>query len=357
MVVDYFKSIPAARVRTFVCADVAEQLAAIELAQISEASDKQKIVAQTFKSLPDLDAVIWEMLTALSQVALSLWPDWYAQKIDLKHVAESEWKIMSYSSALTLAAAHFDRAISIPWLKAAMKKCLLGKPPLFHHLPHAVQAAQLAKAIEPEHLVLGMASEDVDPAANRLFCLARAAEWYAKETGTPVAVLVPEVVASNKELESILYGAITLAPTLHPINTNTVAEEHKSLCWPINGVPHPFSPGEQALAGRLARDPELAGLFEFNQKVTTVRASRYLVDLLWPAGKIIVEIDGYKYHGNRAAFSQDRHRDYELVISGYTVLRLPHDEVVGDVMLAVEKIRDIVRFRRRHFDSQPEVIA
>jgi very-short-patch-repair endonuclease len=349
MVVDYFKSIPAARVRTFVCADVAEQLAAIELAQLGETFNKQKIVAQTFKSLPDLDAVIWEMLTALSQVALSLWPNWYAQKIDLKHVAESEWKIVSHSSTLTLAGAHFDRAISIPWLKEAIKKCLAGKLPLLQDFPYAVQASQLARAIEPGQLVLVMAIEDLDPEANRLFCLARAAEWYAKGTGAPIAVLVPEVVASNKELESILYGAITLAPTLHPINTNAVAEEHKSLCWPINGVPHPFSPGEQALAGRLARDPELAGLFEFNQKVTTVRASRYLVDLLWPAGKIIVEIDGYKYHGNRAAFSQDRHRDYELVISGYTVLRLPHDEVVGDVMLAVEKIRDTVRFRRRQF--------
>lgn len=58
MVVDYFKSIPTARVRTFVCADIAEQLAAIELAQLGETFDKQKIVAQTFKSLPDLDAVI-----------------------------------------------------------------------------------------------------------------------------------------------------------------------------------------------------------------------------------------------------------------------------------------------------------
>jgi hypothetical protein len=67
MVVDYFKSIPTARVRTFVCADVAEQLAAIELAQLGETFDKQKIVAQTFKSLPDLDAVIWEMLRVHSQ--------------------------------------------------------------------------------------------------------------------------------------------------------------------------------------------------------------------------------------------------------------------------------------------------
>jgi hypothetical protein len=45
IVVDYFISIPAAKVRTFVCADVAEQLAAIELAQLGETFNKQKIVA------------------------------------------------------------------------------------------------------------------------------------------------------------------------------------------------------------------------------------------------------------------------------------------------------------------------
>ena len=40
IVVDYFTSILAARVRTFVCADIAEQLAAIELAQLGETFDR-----------------------------------------------------------------------------------------------------------------------------------------------------------------------------------------------------------------------------------------------------------------------------------------------------------------------------
>ena len=42
----------------------------------------------------------------------------------------------------------------------------------------------------------------------------------------------------------------------------------------------------------------------------------------------------------------DRHRDYELVLSGYTVLRLANDEVLQDFGRAVEKIRDVVRLRR-----------
>ncbi len=72
------------------------------------------------------------------------------------------------------------------------------------------------------------------------------------------------------------------------------------------------------------------------------------MDLLWTAGKVVVEVDGYQHHGHRQAFSADRRRDYELTVSGYLVLRLPHDEVLDDVELAVEKIRDMVRFRQAH---------
>jgi very-short-patch-repair endonuclease len=76
--------------------------------------------------------------------------------------------------------------------------------------------------------------------------------------------------------------------------------------------------------------------------------TEFLVDLVWADGKVIVEVDGYQYHSNRQAFSADRRRDYELTVSGYLVLRLPHDEVMDDVELALEKIRDMVHFRRLH---------
>jgi very-short-patch-repair endonuclease len=44
----------------------------------------------------------------------------------------------------------------------------------------------------------------------------------------------------------------------------------------------------------------------------------------------------------------DRHRDYELTLSGYTVLRLANDEIAQDIGKAVEKIRDIVQLCRGH---------
>jgi very-short-patch-repair endonuclease len=42
----------------------------------------------------------------------------------------------------------------------------------------------------------------------------------------------------------------------------------------------------------------------------------------------------------------DRHRDYELALSGYTVLRLANDEIAQDIEKAIEKIRDLVALRR-----------
>jgi very-short-patch-repair endonuclease len=89
----------------------------------------------------------------------------------------------------------------------------------------------------------------------------------------------------------------------------------------------------------------LGPLFEYNMPVTTVRNSRYQVDLVWFDGKIVVEIDSYRFHSSRSDFANDRHRDYELQLSGFLVLRLTHHSVLADVELAMDKIRDLVNLR------------
>ena len=111
-------------------------------------------------------------------------------------------------------------------------------------------------------------------------------------------------------------------------------------------MPHPLSATEQKLAKAIALDSELAPLFGYNLFVETVRGSRPKVDLLWSAGRLVIELDGYPDHGSRLAFMYDRHRDYELALSGYTVLRLANDELAQDIGKAVEKIRDMVHLCR-----------
>jgi very-short-patch-repair endonuclease len=110
------------------------------------------------------------------------------------------------------------------------------------------------------------------------------------------------------------------------------------------GAPHPLSPGETRLARFLARDGDLAPLFFFNQRIATRSERIYVVDLYSPKLRLAVEVDGYSYHSDPKTFQSDRDRDYHLMISGYRVLRLTHNEVMRDAALALEKIRDAVNF-------------
>jgi very-short-patch-repair endonuclease len=55
--------------------------------------------------------------------------------------------------------------------------------------------------------------------------------------------------------------------------------------------------------------------------VTNVLLHGHQVDALWPEYKLVVEIDGYEYHGSRGSFESDRARDAKLVAAGYVVIR------------------------------------
>jgi very-short-patch-repair endonuclease len=46
------------------------------------------------------------------------------------------------------------------------------------------------------------------------------------------------------------------------------------------------------------------------------------VDFVWHPQRLVVEVDGYAYHGHRAAFEGDRLRDAELQACGYKVMRI-----------------------------------
>ena len=51
------------------------------------------------------------------------------------------------------------------------------------------------------------------------------------------------------------------------------------------------------------------------------RVEGFEVDFVWRAQRLIVEVDGYRYHSNRRAFERDRMRDQVLQAAGYRVLR------------------------------------
>jgi very-short-patch-repair endonuclease len=209
-----------------------------------------------------------------------------------------------------------------------------------------VQARQLSLALDPDELIVALALERAEPADPLLASFARAAEWLASKTEARVVAIVPHCLEGSLSVDPIAYDAFRLV-ALEP----SAPRESPALVFPVVGRPHPASDAEQALARALASDVELGALFEFNQRLTTVRRSNPKVDLVWRSGQVVVELDGWETHGNRWSFASDRHRDYELALSGYVVLRLTNDEVLLDPALALDKIRDVVRLRQSQHAS------
>ncbi|MEO0540486.1 MAG: DUF559 domain-containing protein [Cyanobacteria bacterium P01_A01_bin.105] len=297
----------------------------------------QRTLTHWLNPLPQQTDLVAGLARQLATVALQLWPTWYGQTdlfYDSNHTTDT---LLNRFACLDQQA----NGMNLPWLQRAVQRSVAGQLPLLSDFPMGLQLRQLALAIEPKDLGIAIALTDPHPREHCLLALTKTLPWLAEHTQAQVALLIPHTLADAPALAPLLYQARRLTAPTPP-----TLQESPHQIYPIAGRPHPFSPGEQKLAQRLAQDGELASLFHCNQPVHTVKHSRYLVDLLWAAGRVVVEVDGYRYHGHRHGFSQDRQRDYELLVSGYIVLRLPHDEVIDDVEIAVEKIRDVVRFRR-----------
>jgi very-short-patch-repair endonuclease len=72
------------------------------------------------------------------------------------------------------------------------------------------------------------------------------------------------------------------------------------------------------------------------------RVAGHEVDFAWVVQRLIVEVDGYAFHGGRSSFESDRRRDLELAAAGFRVIRVswrqitrePH-AVLGRIALAV----------------------
>jgi len=245
------------------------------------------------------------------------------------------------------AAAHFPE-ISPAWAETAARLVLAGRKPRVAGIQAAIELAQLSLAISPLGVVLVI---DVNAAADTVSgaTLTHALEWIAWQSRAAVVVLFAVPPPLDSPFERLLYGfRRVIADSDLGASESDTCEGGGSTPWlaPWRGAPHPLSEIEQRLAALLGNDTELAALFRFNWFVDTVPGSRPKVDLVWIDGRLVVELDGYPDHTTRRAFIGDRHRDYELALSGYIVLRLANEEIAQDFGRAIEKIRNLVRLRR-----------
>jgi very-short-patch-repair endonuclease len=288
------------------------------------------------------EEIVEAVISDLAETALHMWPMWYQGFGVAFNICRNDPLGRQAAGVLAVEAASKVSGVLPFWAEQAAISALSDRVPRVARLPASTEFAQLTKAIAPNGLVL-VVSPMLEGTRPRPEAIVRALEWISKICG--VVALFNELPANEPPFDRILYGALVVSSEAALAPHDTMPNSEPWLA-PWRGLPHPLSDVEKRLAKALATDRELSELFHFNQSILTVRGSRPKVDLLWMEGRLVVELDGYESHGNRTAFAQDRHRDYELLLSGFAVLRLTNAEIAQDCEKALEKIRDLVRLRR-----------
>jgi hypothetical protein len=72
------------------------------------------------------------------------------------------------------------------------------------------------------------------------------------------------------------------------------------------------------------------------------------VDFVWRRERLIVEVDGYRYHRSPAAFEEDRERDVMLTLAGWTVLRFTWAQVTERPAWVAAALSKRLAHSRRH---------
>jgi very-short-patch-repair endonuclease len=85
--------------------------------------------------------------------------------------------------------------------------------------------------------------------------------------------------------------------------------------------------------------------FDLPPHSTNVEVLGKEVDVLWPAAKLIVELDSWEFHSHRAAFQRDRTRDTRLLVAGYRTIRVTHDRLDKEASALAAEIRGLLGAR------------
>jgi very-short-patch-repair endonuclease len=76
---------------------------------------------------------------------------------------------------------------------------------------------------------------------------------------------------------------------------------------------------------------------------TNVLLLGHEVDALWPASRLVVEMDSFEFHSDRAAFERDRAKDAALTTAGYRVVRLTHRRLENEPTVVAAQLSGLLQ--------------
>lgn len=97
--------------------------------------------------------------------------------------------------------------------------------------------------------------------------------------------------------------------------------------------------GAHSFAEKIAHDLLIDAGIPFHANVALwVRGQRIVVDLLLDGTRVVIEVDGRRYHADATTFQRDRERQNLLVAAGYTLLRFTAEDLTMRSRTVVETI-------------------
>lgn len=284
---------------------------------------------------------VGRLLDELDRAAVALFPHWLpgAERLD-------------GSSALSRAAARALAAQSPgfgPFVAELAERSMCGsRRPSRSRFAAEVRAAGLGRVVRDAYRRAALVVIVTVPAglsAGDEHALATAAEWLTHHGRLTVWL----VGAPLRSVDRIRTVSISLPGHLTDLARDAprwTPPARPPLGFPpVSGLPRADSPAEQALERGLAPHGWAHGR-RWNSTFEWHTLSRvYRLDLFWPDDRLVVEVDGPEHRG-RFLYADDRHRDAQLQVLGYDVLRFTNEQVLSDVQATVVTIRNLLQKRR-----------
>jgi very-short-patch-repair endonuclease len=309
------------------------------------------------------------LVAELESVAVRLFPSWLpgAEVIDGPGGAGV--------AAVRILAARAAAASAVfgPFLEDLAERSLSGHP-TGARFSVEVRAAGVARTIAAsfgrEHLAL-LVDLPQHSGPRQEHALVAALEWFAYKahagvwlTGGPLlhSDRVPFVAApvtrestplrAGRRVPADLGGAADTDDPVEAVGSQDgtgdepgCVESTRIELPAVTGRPHPASRAEERLERALAARPWAHGRAWNHPYRSGPLAGLVFLDLVWLAERLVVEVDGPEHRGI-AHYDQDRLRDTELVLDGFTVLRFTNNQILGDVDAVVGKIERCIEARR-----------
>ncbi|MGH2858855.1 MAG: endonuclease domain-containing protein [Solirubrobacteraceae bacterium] len=104
------------------------------------------------------------------------------------------------------------------------------------------------------------------------------------------------------------------------------------------------SPARNSSAWASATRRSLDG-WRFPRPQINARVAGYEVDALFPQQRLIVELDGWRYHSDRQSFESDRDRDADTLAADHITIRVTWERLIQTPDHEAQRLRRIIANR------------